>query len=195
MKHATTKKTQNSKEKQKEIAKKNTNPPSNPKNLFAEARIKKGLSLLKIAKDTNLDRKILYKIEKGDFDNMKLGHLITLSNYLGVNLFQFLREQYKLDDMDYYSEEIGNLVDRVVWLQMDLIYSELKELAKLTKMRIDDFNVQEIISKRENLTKLIVLNTRLKKNEIDPSDALKHFPVVNQGYLRRKNLEKELKNK
>lgn len=195
MKHATTKKTQNSKEKQKEIAKKNTNPPSNPKNLFAEARIKKGLSLLKIAKDTNLDRKILYKIEKGDFDNMKLGHLITLSNYLGVNLFQFLREQYKLDDMDYYSEEIGNLVDRVVWLQMDLIYSELKELAKLTKMRIDDFNVQEIISKRENLTKLIVLNTHLKKNEIDPSDALKHFPVVNQGYLRRKNLEKELKNK
>lgn len=162
------------------------------KNLFKEARIKKGLSILKIAQETNIDRKILYRIESGDFDNIKLGHIIKIGKYLEINLFQFLREQYKLDDMDFYSEEIGNLVDRMVWLQMELIYSELKELAKLTKMRVDDFNVQEILSKRKNLTKLIVLNMRLKKNEIEPSEALKHFPIVNQGYLRRKNLEVEL---
>ncbi len=158
-------------------------------NLFVKQRIHKKLSLLKVASDTKIDRKILYKIERGEFDQIKLGHIVTLCKYLDVNIFQFLREEYKFDDMDFYSEEIGALVDRMVWLQMELIYSELKELAKLTKMRVDDFNIQEILSKRENLAKLIIFNIRLKKQEIEPSDVLKHFPIINQGYLRRKYLD------
>lgn len=189
MKKNKTSKLQNS-EKEMEIIESNFYQKTN---LFVKERLRKNLSLLKVATDTKIDRKILYKIEKGEFDQIKLGHIVILSKYLGVNIFQFLREEYKFDDMDFYSEEIGNLVDRMVWLQMELIYSELKELAKLTKMRVDDFNIQNILSKRENLAKLIVLNIRLKKQEIDPSDALKHFPIVNQGYLRRKNLDKELK--
>ncbi len=161
------------------------------KNIFHESRIKKDISINKIAQDTGIDRKIINNIDKGNFDHVKLIHIIQVSKYLGVNIFQFIRDYYKIDDMEFYSEEIGDLVDRMVWLQMDLIYSELKELAKLTKMRVDDFNIQQILSQRKNLTKLIVLNMRLKKGEITPSEALSHFPVIKHGYLRRKKLDEE----
>ncbi len=159
------------------------------RNLFHEYRIKKDISINKIANDTGIDRKILKNIDEGKFEHVKMHHIIQLSKYLGVNIFQFIRDYYKLDDMEFYSEEIGELVDRMVWLQMDLIYAELKELAKLTKMRVDDFNIQEILSKRKNLTKLIVINMRLKKGEISSSEALSHFPILKHGYLKRKNLE------
>ena len=161
------------------------------KNIFHESRIKKDISINKIAQDTGIDRKIINNIDKGNFDHVKLLHIIQVSKYLGVNIFQFIRDYYKIDDMEFYSEEIGDLVDRMVWLQMDLIYSELKELAKLTKMRVDDFNIQQILSQRKNLTKLIVLNMRLKKGEITASEALSHFPILKHGYLRRKNLNEE----
>lgn len=176
----------------KEISQNNTNTKESfnqKKNIFRETRIKKDISINKIAHDTGIDRKIIKNIDNGNFDHIKLIHLIEVSKYLGVNIFQFIRDYYQLDDMEFYSEEIGDLVDRMVWLQMDLIYSELKELAKLTKMRVDDFNVQQILSQRKNLNKLIVLNMRLRKGEITPSEALSHFPILKHGYLRRKNLE------
>lgn len=161
----------------------------NKRNLFHEFRIKKDISINKMAQDTGIDRKILKNIDEGKFEHIKMNHIIQLSKYLGLNIFQFIRDYYQLDDMEFYSEEIGELVDRMVWLQMDLIYAELKELARLTKMRVDDFNIQEILSKRKNLTKLIVINMRLKKGEISASEALSHFPILKHGYLKRKNLE------
>ncbi len=159
------------------------------RNLFHDYRIKKNISINKIAKDTGIDRKILKNIDEGKFEHVKMHHIIQLSKYLGVNIFQFIREYYQIDDMEFYSDEIGEIIDRMVWLQMDLIYAELKELAKLTKMRVDDFNIQEILSKRKNLTKLIVINIRLKKGEITASEALSHFPIIKHGYLKRKNLD------
>jgi len=94
------------------------------KNIFHESRFKKDISINKIAQDTGIDRKIINNIDKGNFDHVKLLHIIQVSKYLGVNIFQFIRDYYKIDDMEFYSEEIGDLVDRMVWLQMDLIYSD-----------------------------------------------------------------------
>ncbi len=173
--------------KKEEIDSLNLNNNSN--NIFHEMRIKKNISINKMAQDTGIDRKIIKNIDNGKFEHVKFHHIIDVSKYLGVNIFQFIREYYKLDDVEFYSEEIGDLVDRMVWLQMDLIYAELQELAKLTKMRVDDFNVQKILSQRKNLTKLIVLNMRLKKGEISVGEALSHFPILKHGYLKRRNLE------
>ncbi len=159
------------------------------KNFFRETRLRKNLSLNQISKATKIDRKILKKLDKGEFEDLKLKHLVEICRYLELNIFKVIRELYQLDDIEFYTEEIGNIVDRLVWLQMDLIYSELKELAKMAKMRIDDFNVQTVISQRKNLLKLIVINTKLKKGEITISEALREFPVVDHGYLKRRKLD------
>jgi len=164
-----------------------TNQEVQMANPFKKEKESKGISINQIAEMTGINRRAVKAIvDDGQFDTAKFCDMIKIADVMKINLYRLIREQYGLTTGEIYEEQMDAITNRLVEIQMDLIYTELSEFAKLTKSRVDDFDVKHILSKKTNLHTLIALISQLKNKEITPNDALRILPPVKPFTRRQK---------
>ena len=155
-------------------------------NPFKKEKESKGISINQIAEMTGINRRAVKAIvDNGQFDTAKFCDMVKIADVMKVNLYKLIREYYGYSIGEIYEEQMDAITNRLVEIQMDLIYGELATFAKLTGRRADDFDVRKILAQKTNLHKLIGLNSLLKNKEISQNDALRKFPPV-KSFTRRK---------
>ncbi|MBI3395290.1 MAG: hypothetical protein HY042_05610 [Spirochaetia bacterium] len=163
------------------------NKKENPRsqNPFLIARQKRGVSLRALARETELDRKVLKALDDGNISDVRIGDVIRAAQRLDVDMFDLLINHFNVFPAQHYSEYMDDLVSRVAWLQFSMVTSELERFAKGTGTRLDDFNLSDVVQDKSNLHKLVALNRRLEKKSVTPRDALRQFPPTRPFNRRR----------
>lgn len=156
------------------------------KNIFKEAREKKNYSIRKLSELTNVNRGSLRAVDEGNLESVKFEDIIIISQKLEINISKFIRDRYGHTSGEIYEEEMATIVSKLVEIQLDLVCNELKTFASLTDIRIDDFDITNVLRETKNLHRLIILNKQLKSNEISKKIALKQFPPIKGPFNKRK---------
>lgn len=158
-------------------------------NPFKNAREISGISINQISKETNINRRIVSAIiDKGSIGPSKFEDVITIANFLKVNIYKFIRENFDCCRGEIYEDEMDAIINRLVEIRINLIYNELTEFSKIVNHRVDDFDVKKILVNKTNLHKLIALNSKLKNNEISIHEALRRLPLTKEGVNHRKKI-------
>jgi len=154
--------------------KKEKNGVPKEQNIFYTQRLHKGISLRKISQLTGISRYSIEQIEKGDFDDLKIKDLIRLCKVLDIHVFYFFRTFYNITD-NIFDDGLMDLVSALIRYRITIILEELKRFCQNTKVRVDDFDLVEILSAPYTQEKLIVLNNKLENKKITIEEALNHF--------------------
>ena len=160
-------------------------------NPFIQARNQRNLSIRKLSQETGIDRRKIQAVESEDLESISFEAVVKLARHLDINLVSFIRSRYGFFPGDIYEEEMDELVNRLVWIQMDLISKKLSEFALKTKTRVDDFDLGAVLSNKSNLNRLIALVIKLETGRISINEALKEFPAYRKQFNRRKSIKQE----
>lgn len=158
----------NQKEKNQSIIPKN-------ENFFYIQRTHKGISLRNLSKKTGISRYILQQIESGNFEDLKIKDLITLCNTLNIHVFDFFKTYYQITH-PLFDENQKILVQEIIHNRITKTLNQLKQFCSYVRIRIDDFDLAEVLSSPNSEEKLIILNHKLSKKVISVKEALEHFP-------------------
>ncbi|GIX41707.1 MAG: hypothetical protein KatS3mg129_1440 [Leptospiraceae bacterium] len=143
-------------------------------NIFYIQRIHKGISLRNISQLTGISRYTIEQIEKGNFDDLKIKDLLRLCEVLDIHVFHFFRTFYNITD-NIFDDGLIDLVNELIRYRITIVLQELKTFCQYAQIRMDDFDLVEILSSPYTHEKLIILNKKLKENQITREEALNHF--------------------
>ncbi|TGN19848.1 helix-turn-helix domain-containing protein [Leptospira idonii] len=160
-------------------------------NPFRIARERRSFSRVDLAEKLSLPRTAIENLESEDWVRTKFEYVVPVARELGVSLIELVKMEFDFDiEKEFYNEEdFEEIVARYANARVTLILSELKLFCRNAKLRLDDYDVTELSFSIGNLHKLITLNQKLERKEMDVKDAIKEFPPKWGKFSRRNELE------
>ncbi|MDF3822104.1 XRE family transcriptional regulator [Leptospira sp. 96542] len=147
-------------------------------NQFRAQRERKKISRIELADKLNIPRSSVEILESDDWIRSKFESVVLVAHELGISLIDLIRQEFHIDiEKEFFNEEeFEEIVARYANARVTLILSELKLFCRNAKLRLDDYDITELSFSIGNLHKLITLNQKLERGEMDPKDALIEFP-------------------